>query len=274
MDSPGITATSHVTTRSGARIPIVGFGTWQLQGDAALEATSIALQAGYRHIDTATVYGNERQIGRALSSSGLSRDELFITTKLPGDAANVRATLERSLEDLGIGHVDLWLIHWPPARSYGPTDNSSRVLYETMIALRDEGLARAIGVSNYSLEEIDELTAASGQAPEVNQIPWSPGVHDGSLRRDLDQRGVRLEGYSPLQTSRLDDPVLQEIAAHIGVSAAQVVLRWHIQHGIVVIPKSVHRHRILQNFDVFDFSIDATSMRSLDGLATSTRPPG
>jgi diketogulonate reductase-like aldo/keto reductase len=154
---------------------------------------------------------------------------------------SVRATVEQSLSDLGLDYVDLWLIHWPPARSYGPTGNSSRALYEEMLTLRDEGPARAIDVSNYSIDDIDELTAATGDAPEVNQIPWSPNLRDESLQRDLDRRDVRLEGYSPLKTSRLDDPVLRNIASHIGVSAAQVVLRWHVQHGIVVIPKSVHR---------------------------------
>jgi 2,5-diketo-D-gluconate reductase A len=136
-----------------------------------------------------------------------------------------------------------------------------------MLALRNEGLARAIGVSNFSIEEIDELTKATADAPEVNQIPWSPILHDESLQRDLDLRDVRLEGYSPFKTSRLDDPVLQEIAASVGVSTAQVVLRWHLQHDIVVIPKSVHRERIRENLDIFSFSLSADAMRRLDGLA-------
>jgi 2,5-diketo-D-gluconate reductase A len=267
MVTPEHDATSDVTTRSGAQIPIVGFGTWQIQGNAAREAVSIALEVGYRHIDTATVYGNERQIGRALLDSAIARDQLFITTKLPGNATGVRATIEQSLSDLGIDYVDLWLIHWPPAQSYGPTGNSAGVMYEAMLALRDEGLAHAIGVSNFSIQEIDELTKATADAPEVNQIPWSPSLHDESLRRDLDLRDVRLEGYSPFKTSRLDDPVLEEIASSLGVSTAQVVLRWHIQHGIVVIPKSVHRERIRENLDIFSFSLRADAMRRLDALA-------
>src|SRR5580693_6011298 len=157
MVPPEHDASSDVTLRRGAQIPIVGFGTWQIQGNAAREAVSTALETGYRHIDTATVYGNERQIGRALLDSNIARGELFITTKLPGNAKNVRATIEQSLSDLGVDYVDLWLIHWPPAGSYGPTGNSSQAMYEAMLTLRDEGLARAIGVSNYSIEEIDEL---------------------------------------------------------------------------------------------------------------------
>jgi 2,5-diketo-D-gluconate reductase A len=271
MDTPEHTGDGDVTTRRGLQIPIVGFGTWQIQGKAAREATSTALEVGYRHIDTATVYGNERQIGQAILDSKIARDELFITTKLPGNAKNVRSTIEQSLSDLRTDFVDLWLIHWPPAHSYGRTGNSSQVLYEAMLTLRDEGLARAIGVSNYGLEEIDELTKATGDGPEVNQIPWSPNLHDESLQRDLDLRDVRLEGYSPFQTSRLNDPVLQEIASSIGVSAAQVLLRWHVQHGIIVIPKSVHEERIRENFDIFSFSLSAEAMRRLDDFTSVRR---
>jgi 2,5-diketo-D-gluconate reductase A len=271
METPDPAETSDVTTRRGTQIPIIGFGTWQIQGDAAREAASAALEVGYRHIDTATVYGNERQIGQALSDSKIAREELFVTTKLPGNATNVRATIEQSLSDLGIDYVDLWLIHWPPARSYVRRANSSLALYEAMLTLRDEGLARAIGVSNYSAEEIDALTKATADAPEVNQIPWSPNLHDESLQRDLDQRDVRLEGYSPFKTSRLDDPRLGEIASSVGVSAAQVVLRWHVQHGIIVIPKSVHRARIRENLDIFSFSLSAEAMRTLDGFASVRR---
>jgi 2,5-diketo-D-gluconate reductase A len=265
VDTPELAGASDVTTRRGTQIPIVGFGTWQIQGDAAREATSIALEVGYRHIDTATVYGNERQIGQAIADSRIARSELFITTKLPGNATNVRATIEESLSDLALDYVDLWLIHWPPAHSYGRTGNSSRALYESMLTLRDEGLVRSIGVSNYSTEEIDELTKATADTPEVNQIPWSPSLYDESLQDELDLRDVRLEGYSPFKTSRLGDPVLREIASSIGVSAAQVVLRWHIQRGVIVIPKSVHRERIRENLDVFSFSLGADAMRKLDG---------
>jgi diketogulonate reductase-like aldo/keto reductase len=271
MEKPEHKSFNNVVLRRSTRMPIIGFGTWQIQGKAARNAVSTALELGYRHIDTATVYRNEHQIGQALAKSGVARDELFITTKLPGNAKNVKKTIEQSLSDLGVGYVNLWLIHWPPAQSYERTGNSSVSMFEEMLALRDDGLARAIGVSNYSIEEIDSLIAATGEAPEVNQIPWSPNLYDESLQRDLEARGIRLEGYSPFQTSRLDDPMLAEIASKVGVSAAQVVLRWHLQHGVVVIPKSVHLERIRENFDIFDFSLDAEAMGRLDDPASTGR---
>jgi 2,5-diketo-D-gluconate reductase A len=260
-----------VTLRRGAAVPIVGFGTWQIKGRAARDAASIALEVGYRHLDTATVYGNEREIGRALADSALARSEVFITTKLPGNSTGVRRTIEQSLSDLGVDSVDLWLIHWPPAQSYEQTSNRSGELFQQMLTLRDEGLAGAVGVSNYSIDEIDQLIGTVGEAPEVNQIPWGPYRHNPSLRRQLETRGVCLEGYSPLQTSRLDDPAIVAIAARHGVSAAQVVLRWHVQHGIVVIPKSTHRSRIRENFEIMSVVLDAGEMRTLDEL-TPARP--
>ena len=247
--------------RRGSHMPIIGFGTWQIKGRLARESVLCALQTGYRHIDTATVYDNEREVGRSLIESGLAREQLFVTTKLPGDAKSVRRTIETSLSDLRIDYVDLWLVHWPPSRA------ASRSLYQEMLVVRDEGLARSIGVSNYSLGEIDDLVASTGETPEVNQVPWSPFLHRGSEQHDLDQRQIVLEGYSPFKESRLDDAVVGEIAATNGVSPAQVVLRWHIQHGIVVIPKSVHPDRIAENFDIFGFSLDAESMQRLDGLS-------
>ncbi len=253
--------TGSVTLRSGRPMPIVGFGTWQMRGRLARQAVLGALRVGYRHIDTATLYKNEHEVGLALVDSGLHREELFITTKLWPDAQSARGSIERSLAELQVDYVDLWLIHWPPARA------TSRSIYREMLTARDEGLARAIGVSNYSIEEIDDLTKTVGEVPEVNQVPWSPYLHDPAQQRALDQRHVVLEGYSPLKRSRLDDPVLVEIAASHGVSPAQVVLRWHVQHGIIVIPKSGQPDRIAENFDIFDFSLDAESMRRLDGLS-------
>jgi diketogulonate reductase-like aldo/keto reductase len=238
-----------------------------MSGDEARYAVLTALELGYRHIDTATIYGNEREVGKAFASSGLLRGSVFITTKLPGDAKDLRATIERSLTDLEIDYVDLWLIHWPPARSYLRSTNSSQAMYEGMLALRDEGLTQAVGVSNYSTEEIDELIAATGDGPEVNQIPWSPFDHDASIRDDLDARDICLEGYSPLTLSRLADPVLVAIARSHGATAAQVVLRWHVQHRIVVLPKSVHLERIRENCDLAGFALTPEEMRRLDNLA-------
>ncbi|MEU8153781.1 aldo/keto reductase [Micromonospora sp. NPDC048986] len=244
------------------RMPLLGFGTWQATGQAGYDAVLAALDTGYRHLDTATVYGNEREVGRAVRESGLRREDLFITTKLPPDrVGRERATLEASLEALGVEQVDLWLIHWPPS---SPGD--SIPLWRELLAARDENLARAVGVSNYSTAEIDELIQSTEENPAVNQIRWSPSLYDRQRHTEHRDRGVVLEGYSPFKTSDLSDPVLTRIAGAHGVSPAQVVLRWHIDHEIVVIPKSVTPERITANFDVFHFSLTAEEMRDIDAL--------
>ncbi|MCG5460169.1 aldo/keto reductase [Micromonospora sp. MED01] len=244
------------------RMPLLGFGTWQATGQAGYDAVLAALDTGYRHLDTATVYGNEREVGRAVRESGLRREDLFITTKLPPDrVGRERATLEVSLEALGVEYVDLWLIHWPPS---SPGD--SIPLWRELLAARDENLARAVGVSNYSTAEIDELIQSTEENPAVNQIRWSPSLYDRQRHTEHRDRGVVLEGYSPFKTSDLSDPVLTRIAGAHGVSPAQVVLRWHIDHEIVVIPKSVTPERITANFDVFHFSLTAEEMRDIDAL--------
>jgi diketogulonate reductase-like aldo/keto reductase len=249
-----------VVDLGGADMPMVGFGTWQLQGRRAYEAVRYALQAGYRHIDTATMYRNEREVGRAIADSGTDRDEVFLTTKLPpGNAARTRATLNESLRALGTGHVDLWLIHWPPGR------RASVQVWRDFLAARDEGLCRTVGVSNYSIGEIDELIAATGEKPAVNQIPWSPSRHDPALLAAHAERGIAVEGYSPLKDTRLGNPVLHEIAAKHGVTPAQVVLRWHLELGITVIPKSARPERIRSNFDLLSFSL---SPEEVDRLAS------
>jgi 2,5-diketo-D-gluconate reductase A len=248
----------------GADIPVLGLGTWQSEGDDGERAVHHALQAGYRHIDTATAYGNEAQVGRGLASSGVDRSEVFLTTKLPPDhAGRERETLEASLKNLGVDAVDLWLVHWPPNKQATPQT------WAQFIALRDEGLVRAIGVSNYSIAQIDELVAATGEAPSINQIPWSPADFDADLVAAHAERGVVVEGYSPFKRTDLDHPVLAEIAAAHGVSAAQVVLRWHIEHDIVVIPKSTTPERIDSNLQAVGFSLDADEVARIDGLSTT-----
>ncbi|MGC4876425.1 aldo/keto reductase [Micromonospora sp. DT43] len=244
------------------RMPLLGFGTWQATGQAGYDAVLAALDTGYRHLDTATMYGNEREVGRAVQESGLRREDVFITTKLPPDRlGRERETLQASLEALGVDQVDLWLIHWPPS---SPAD--SIPLWRELLAARDENLTRAVGVSNYSTGEIDELIQSTEENPAVNQIRWSPALYDRQRHAEHRDRGVVLEGYSPFKTSDLSDPVLTRIAAAHGVSPAQVVLRWHIDHEIVVIPKSVTPERISANFDVFHFSLTAEEMRDIDAL--------
>jgi diketogulonate reductase-like aldo/keto reductase len=244
-------------------MPLVGLGTWSLRGQQCYEAVRHALDVGYRLVDTATAYGNEREVGRAVRESGLPRDEVFVTTKLPAeDAGHERATLEASLEAMGLEHVDLWLIHWPPSGKAAPE------VWERLLELRQEGLAREVGVSNYSPGQIDELIEATGVAPSVNQIPWSPREYDADRLAHCRERGVVLEGYSPLKGSDLDDPVLSEIASAHGKSSPQVVLRWHVEHGVVAIPKSSRPERIASNFDVFDFELTDDEVHRIDRLAT------
>ena len=245
----------------GVEMPMIGFGTWQLRGRAGRQAVLTALQAGYRHIDTATMYGNEGEVGHALAESGLDRDSVFLTTKLPsGRADRERATLAASLRALGTDRVDLWLVHWPP-----PGRKLCHV-WQELLNLRDEGRVRAVGVSNYSLAQIDRLTQVTGEAPAVNQIPWSPARHDPDLLAAHAERGVAVEGYSPLKGTNLSDPVLADIAKAHGVTPAQVVLRWHLQHEIVVIPKSVHPDRIRSNADVGGFVLTEEDLAALDNL--------
>lgn len=243
-------------------MPLIGFGTWQLRGGRGYEALRTALELGYRHLDTATMYDNEEQVGRALRDSGLSRGEVFLTTKLPpGNVGRERETLVASLRALGSDHVDLWLIHWPPGRRAAPQT------WRELLAARDDGLARAVGVSNYSITQLDGLVAATGEAPAVNQIPWSPSQHDPHLLAAHRERGVVLEGYSPLKGTSLRNPVLTGIASAHGVTAAQVVLRWHLEHRIVVIPKSAHRGRIASNLDLFGFSLGSDEVARIDALS-------
>jgi 2,5-diketo-D-gluconate reductase A len=243
-------------------MPMVGFGTWPMRGSKACVAVATALEAGYRHLDTATMYANEEEVGRAVRDSGLARQDVFLTSKLrAGDAGRERAELTRSLNALGTDYLDLWLIHWPPR---GKTSVSA---WRTLLDLRDEGLARAVGVSNYSLAQIDELVEATGEAPAVNQIHWNPRRYDPGLLNGLQERGVVVEGYSPLKDTNLNDPVLTEIAWAHSVTSAQVVLRWHLEHGIAVIPKSADPKRIVTNLDLFRFTLGPEEVARIDGLA-------
>ncbi len=250
-----------VTLNNGMDLPLVGFGTWQLRGQEAYDATRYALEIGYRHIDTATMYRNEAEVGQALRDSGVARDEVFVTTKLPPErAGREQETIQASLRALGIDRVDLWLIHWPPGRGY------SVPVWREFIAARDAGLTRSVGVSNYSTAQLDELISETGETPVVNQIPWSPFDHQAKRVAEHRERGVVLEGYSPLKGSNLREPVLREIAARHGVTVAQVVLRWHLEHSIPVIPKSARKDRIEANFDLFGFALSADEIAGIDAL--------
>lgn len=261
MTTPEIPTLDLRTPTGDVPIPLLGLGTWQAEGDDCYRAVRHALQVGYRHVDTATGYGNEDQVGRALAESGLARDDVFLTTKLPPDrAGRERETLEESLRLLGTDHLDLWLVHWPPNREATPET------WQAFRDLRDEGLVRAIGVSNYSIAQIDELVAATGEAPAINQIPWSPADFDRELVAEHTRREVALEGYSPFKRTDADDPVLTEVAAAHGVTVQQVVLAWHLRHRVVVIPKSTDPGRIEANIDVLGLHLSDEDVARIDAL--------
>jgi 2,5-diketo-D-gluconate reductase A len=259
-----------MTTRTGQEtvpltddvsIPLIGFGTWQLQGTDAYNGVRAALEIGYRHIDTATAYGNEGQVAAAIRDSGIGRENVFITTKCPPDkAGHERETIDASLKALGVDFVDLWLVHWPPAGEARPET------WKAFIDALEQGKTRSIGVSNYSIAQVDELVAATGETPALNQIPWNPFAYDGNLVSELGARKVVLEGYSPLKRSDLSNPVLGEVAAAHGKTPAQVILRWHVEHGFVVIPRSARRERIEENYAIFDFELTADEVSRIDGL--------
>lgn len=251
-----------VPLAGGAALPLVGLGTWQMTGKECYRAVRHALDVGYRHLDAATMYRNEREVGRAVRDSGIPREDVFVTTKLPPrDAGRERKTLDASLRELGTDYVDLWLVHWPPARGASPQ------VWKELLALRDEGRARAVGVSNYDVAELDELIGATGEAPQVNQIRWGPTLYDPDELENHRRREVVLEGYSPFKTTNLRHPVLVDTANRLGVTPAQVVVRWHVEHGVVVIPKSARHERIGSNFDVFGFALDDEDVRRIDALS-------
>jgi 2,5-diketo-D-gluconate reductase A len=250
-----------VALTAGTRIPLLGFGTWQIKGDDAVRAVSVALETGYRHLDTATVYGNEGEVGRALAASGVARDDVFVTTKCPPNRAGRELdTLRQSLELLQTDHVDLWLIHWPGNGSVNVD------MWRAFVEARESGLAKEIGVSNFEVGLVDAVAEAAGVVPAVNQVEWSPLLFDAGVLAGHRHRGVALEGYSALRGGTLDHPTIVGIAERSGRTPAQVIIRWHLQHEIIVIPKSVNPDRIRSNADVAGFTLSDEDMAALDGL--------
>ncbi len=256
--------TSTVTLNNGVEMPCLGLGVWQAgAGDETRQAVLWALEAGYRHIDTARIYGNEREVGQAVRDSGIPRDQVFVTTKLwNGDHGydKARRALQDSLRRLGFEYVDLYLIHWPVEGKRGES-------WRALVQAQADGLARAVGVSNYQERHLDELVRESDVVPAVDQVEFSPFLYQEGLLEHCRRLGVRLEAYSPLTRGRrLDEPVLVETAARHGATPAQVLIRWALQHATVVIPKSVHRERIRENADVFGFELSGEEMAALDSL--------
>ena len=246
---------------NGTSIPLLGFGTWQITGDDAVRATTAALEAGYRHLDTATVYGNEAEVGRALAESGVARKDVFVTTKCPpGRAGRELETLRESLDLLRTDHVDLWLVHWS---GKGSTNVD---MWRAFVEARELGLTREIGVSNFDAALIDEVTDATGVRPAIDQIEWSPLLFDAGTLREHRERDVAVEGYSALRGGTLDHPAIVAIAERLDRTPAQIIIRWHLQHDVVVIPKSTHAERIRSNADVGGFTLADEDMATLDAL--------
>lgn len=260
-----------LTLNNGITMPQLGFGVWQVPSDEAARTVGTALEAGYRSIDTAAAYGNEEGTGKAIAASGIARDELFVTTKLANGDQGYDAALrafDTSLAKLGLDHVDLYLIHWPmPAKD---TFVDSYRAFEKILA---DGRARAIGVSNFLPDHLERLTGETSVVPAVNQIELHPQLQQAESRAFHASRGIVTEAWSPLGSGRglLDVPTVAAVAHKHGRTAAQVVLRWHLQLGHVVIPKSVTPSRITENIEVFDFELDDDDLAAFAALDEGKR---
>jgi 2,5-diketo-D-gluconate reductase A len=256
--------------RGGARIPQLGFGVFQVPPKDTAEAVANALGVGYRHIDTAAAYRNEAGVGEAIRESGLDRGEVFVTTKCFNDDhgyEEARRAFAASLERLGMDYVDLYLIHWPV-----PAHDRYVDTWRAFVDLQAEGLVRAIGVSNFQPEHLDRIIAATGETPAINQVELHPYFQQRELRGEHERLGIVTESWSPLaQGQVLADPTIVQIAQAHSRTTGQVVIRWHLQLGLVVIPKSVTPERIAQNFDVFDFCLSDGEMDAIAGLDEGRR---
>jgi len=256
--------TASLSLNTGARIPQVGLGVWQTaRGKVTQHAVGTALRLGYRHVDTARIYGNEADVGAAIAASGLRREDVFVTTKLWNDDQGFDSALrafDASLAKLGLGYVDLYLLHWPVARQRLES-------WRALERIFDEGRARAIGVSNFLVPHLEELLGTSRVTPAVNQIELSPFLQRRDTRALCSEHGIVVEAYSPLtRGKRLGHPKVVAVAKRAQRTPAQVLLRWAVQHGLVVLPKSTHEERIRENADLFDFELDRDAMGALDGL--------
>ncbi|MBP3081783.1 aldo/keto reductase [Mycolicibacterium fortuitum] len=268
MAAPSVSP--RVTLNDGNSIPQVGLGVWQTPAEETERAVTAALQAGYRHIDTAAAYRNEAETGRGLANSGVPREDVFLVTKLWNSDQGYDSTLtafDASVERLGVDYLDLYLIHWPV-----PANNAYVDTFKAFAHLHDQGRIRSIGVSNFAPEHLTVLIDSTGIVPAVNQIELHPLLPQHELRELHARLGIATEAWSPLgQGSLLADPVITGIAERHGKTPAQVLIRWHIHLGNIVIPKSVKPERIVSNFDVFDFDLDESDMSAIASLQTDTR---
>ena len=264
-----------VTLNDGHRIPQLGFGVFKIEESDAERAVSDALEIGYRHIDTAAVYRNELGVGRAIAASGIPRDELFVTTKVYNNDQGRKRTLaaiQRSLDKLDMERVDLYLIHWP-----SPAQDRYVETWRTLEEIRDRGQATSIGVSNFLVPHLERIIAETGVVPAVDQIELHPYHQQPAVTAFAAAHDIAIEGWGPLGQGKyplLELPEITSIARAHGKSPAQVVLRWHIQAGHIVFPKSTHRQRIAENFDVFDFELSADEQAAITGLERAGRVGG
>jgi 2,5-diketo-D-gluconate reductase A len=257
----------NIELGDGHSIPQLGFGVFQVDPGETARAVSEALEVGYRHIDTAEMYGNEKGVGEAIGASGLDRGDLYVTSKLNNDVhrpEDARRAFERTLTELGFDYVDLFLIHWPlPTRYDGDYVSTWRTLEE----FQRDGRARSIGLSNFQVEHMERLAAETDTVPAVNQIELHPYLLNDQVRAYDEEHGIATEAWSPIaQGQVLDDPVVTAIAERLGRTAAQVVLRWHIQRGNIVFPKSVTPERIRENFEIFDFELEPGDIEQIAAL--------
>jgi diketogulonate reductase-like aldo/keto reductase len=261
---------AHLVQANGAAIPALGYGTWTLADEACIEAVGWALEAGYRHVDTARMYGNETEVGQGIKASGLDRDEIFVTTKVwwtdiaPGD---LERSAEASLKRLGLEQVDLLLIHWPSPAV--PLPDSTAALCR----VKAQGLARHIGVSNYPSAMLDEAVRLATEPLVCNQVEYHPYLDQRAVKQACERHGMAMTAYSPLgRSALLDEATLKAIAAAHGRSVSQIVLRWHVQQpGVIAIPRSKSRDHIVNNLDVFGFELSPEEMSRISALA---RPDG
>ncbi|MBY6350268.1 aldo/keto reductase [Rhodococcoides corynebacterioides] len=262
-----MSAVPTVSLNDGRSIPQLGFGVFQIEPEKTADAVRTAIEVGYRHLDTAQMYGNEAETGQGVRDSGVDRDQVWITSKLnngfhrPDDA---RRSFDETLEKLGTDYVDLFLIHWPlPTRYDGDYVSTWKVLEE----FQRDGRARSIGVSNFQVPHLEKLAAETDTVPAVNQIEVHPYFVNEQVRAYGSEHGIATEAWSPIAQGKvLDDPELERIAKDVGKSTAQVTLRWHIQRGDIVFPKSVTRERVEANFDIFDFTLDDRQMQDITAL--------
>ncbi|MEU1972748.1 aldo/keto reductase [Microbacterium sp. NPDC019599] len=256
-----------VTLNDGNQIPQLGYGVFKVPPADTERAVAEALEVGYRHIDTAAIYGNEQGVGAAIAGSGIPRDELFVTTKLWNDRHDgdePRAAIGESLDKLGLDAVDLYLVHWPT-----PAADNHVHAWEKLIELRDAGLTRSIGVSNFLVPHLERIVEATGVVPAVDQIELHPAYQQREVTDWAAANDVRIEAWGPLGQGKYDlfgVPAVAEAASAHGKSPAQVVLRWHLQHGFIVFPKSVRRERLEENLDVFDFALTDAEVAAIDAI--------